>query len=116
MAFSHLANAPEAICRSFKENHELLTTPLPREAIPLEPLNEWLPGQQPRSRLYCAVTDHTIAYPACAASKKKMAIASPYFLATKNSKAKLPKAQRIVQDVGGSCIAVTAYLCIIYSD
>ena len=69
--------------------------------------------------IYCAVTDHTIAYPGCGASKKIMAVASPHFSTSsikakcRDKEAKLAKTQRIVQAVDGSCIAVTADLCII---
>ena len=81
-------------------------------------LNEWRPGQQPRSLLYCAVTDHTaVAYPGCGALNEIMAVASPFFSTSsikakcRDQEAKLPKTKRIVQNVDGSCIAVTADLC-----
>ena len=82
-------------------------------------LNEWRPEQQPRSLLHCAGTEHTIACPGCGASKYILAVASPYF-PTRSKKAKccdkeakLPKTQRIVQDVDGSCIAVTAVISVV---
>ena len=52
--FSHGANVPEAICREWWIIDQTTT-----ERGDRVNLNEWRPGPQPRSLLYCAVTNHT---------------------------------------------------------
>ena len=77
-------------------------------------LNEWRPGQQPRSRLlFCNILYHSV--PRLWRLKKNNGGREPNFITSSIShvprqRSEDTKTQRIVQDVDESCIAVTADL------
>ena len=80
-------------------------------------LTEWRPGQQPRSLLYCAVTDHTILvayiprlwrFKINNGGRKSIFFTSSIKAKCRDKKRNYRKHRKgIVLDVAGSCIAVT---------